>query len=342
MWKFSAPANGVAACAYLVIAVSLAVRYLRSRGAPGSRFALAGGLVFIALGVDRGARSLRMLLPVVGVYERRGGEAREIADEVPLLLLASLVTGAGLYYWSFHRRYGMWLPGANRFRDLRSRRRHTLDNADSVIQGLVVAQTANDLNERKITADALTATLKVAREIVRDLLDTGGQAPIEGGDLRRVDAVSIERGETRAAVPVRAKPAAGAPVWRVVLVDDSDDVRLLVQLLLHNDGRFDVVGEASNGLDGIEVVSRLQPDVVLLDVVMPVMDGLEALPVIVAETPKSKVIILSGFEVEAITSSVLALGASAFVPKTDLSTLLIPRILEVIAPEQYPARSVRG
>jgi len=64
---------------------------------------------------------------------------------------------------------------------------------------------------------------------------------------------------------------------RVVIVDDTDDLRELLRLALSRGG-MEVVGEAGDGLAGIEAVRLEQPDVVLLDLSMPVMDGLEALP----------------------------------------------------------------
>ena len=84
--------------------------------------------------------------------------------------------------------------------------------------------------------------------------------------------------------------------WSVVLIDDADDLRLLVGRLLERDGRFTVVGEAGDGRAGVEVVESQQPDAVLLDLAMPVMDGLQALPRIRQVSPGTKVVILTGFE----------------------------------------------
>jgi len=64
---------------------------------------------------------------------------------------------------------------------------------------------------------------------------------------------------------------------RVVLVDDTPSLRMLTRLTLDGTG-FDVVGEAGDGQAGVELVTDLQPDLVLLDLAMPVMDGLEAMP----------------------------------------------------------------
>ena len=75
----------------------------------------------------------------------------------------------------------------------------------------------------------------------------------------------------------QGRPAEGATL-RTVLVDDVDEMRDLVRALLRRDGRFSIVGEAANGLDALEVVADLRPDLVVLDIDMPVLDGLATVP----------------------------------------------------------------
>src|SRR5512139_280138 len=80
---------------------------------------------------------------------------------------------------------------------------------------------------------------------------------------------------------------------QVLIVDDHTMVRRGLQILLDQFPGIKVVGEAANGLQAIEVVSRLQPDVVLMDLVMPVMDGIEAIQRIIALHPDQYVIVLT-------------------------------------------------
>jgi CheY-like chemotaxis protein len=87
----------------------------------------------------------------------------------------------------------------------------------------------------------------------------------------------------------------GAPV-RVVLADDRPELRMMVRLALELAGGFEVVGEASTGADAIALARQQQPDVVLLDVLMPGMTGLEALPQISKVAPDSKVVILTAVD----------------------------------------------
>jgi two-component system sensor histidine kinase/response regulator len=103
-------------------------------------------------------------------------------------------------------------------------------------------------------------------------------------------------------------------VVRVLVVDDTPTLRMLTRLALAGTG-FEVVGEAGDGLAGLEQAKALQPDLVLLDLAMPVMDGLEALPLIRAALPQVRVVIVSGFDRRAMEEQVIAAGADAYLQK---------------------------
>jgi DNA-binding NarL/FixJ family response regulator len=109
---------------------------------------------------------------------------------------------------------------------------------------------------------------------------------------------------------------AGAPEPRtVVLVDDTPDVRALVRRALERNGGLRVVAEAGDGSAGLEAVREHQPDAVLLDIAMPVMDGLEALPLILAASPQTTVIMLSGFGADQMVNKALDAGAAGYIQK---------------------------
>jgi DNA-binding NarL/FixJ family response regulator len=108
----------------------------------------------------------------------------------------------------------------------------------------------------------------------------------------------------------------GAPEPRtVVLVDDTPDVRALVRRALERDGGLRVVAEAGDGSAGLEAVLEHQPDAVLLDIAMPVMDGLEALPLIREASPQTTVIMLSGFGADQMVEKALDSGAAGYIQK---------------------------
>src|SRR5438045_6828023 len=84
--------------------------------------------------------------------------------------------------------------------------------------------------------------------------------------------------------------------FRVVVADDFADMRHLVRLTLERSGRFQIVGEAANGAEAIALAKDLEPDILLLDLSMPVLSGMEALPRIREASPDTKVVVLSGLD----------------------------------------------
>jgi DNA-binding NarL/FixJ family response regulator len=110
---------------------------------------------------------------------------------------------------------------------------------------------------------------------------------------------------------------------RVVVVDDVDVMRALVRRVLHRDGRFVVVAEAADGRAAITETSLHQPDLVVLDVAMPVLDGISALPELRAACPSARVVVLTGFAEGAMGAAARAAGAVAYLEKGgDLGALV--------------------
>ncbi|HWH05086.1 MAG TPA: response regulator transcription factor [Gaiellaceae bacterium] len=108
----------------------------------------------------------------------------------------------------------------------------------------------------------------------------------------------------------------------VVICDDQEGFRRTVAIVLGLDDGVAVVGEAADGEEAIRLARELQPDVLLLDIAMPVMDGLEALPAIREASPDTRVVMLTGLASEAIRERALAAGATLFIEKgTDIATL---------------------
>lgn len=100
---------------------------------------------------------------------------------------------------------------------------------------------------------------------------------------------------------------------RFVLCDDAPDVRDFLRMAIAMYSDMPVAGEASDGREAIEQTSRLQPDVVVLDLSMPVMNGIDALPQILAAAPGARVVVMSGLDEH--ETNVLQLGASAYIRK---------------------------
>ena len=101
----------------------------------------------------------------------------------------------------------------------------------------------------------------------------------------------------------------------VVVCDDVPELRALARAVLEEGGETQVVGEAADGREALEVIERLQPDVVVLDLSMPELDGLEAIPLIHQVAPNAEICVFSGFEEGKVAEVALRLKASRYVRK---------------------------
>jgi DNA-binding NarL/FixJ family response regulator len=121
----------------------------------------------------------------------------------------------------------------------------------------------------------------------------------------------------------RAEPP--API-RIVIVDDQDMIRSGLRLLLESESDIEVVGEAGTGSQALEVAHWRHPDVVLMDVQMPGMDGLEATRRLVAGEPRPRVVVLTTFDLDEYLFGALRAGASGFVLKNAPADELIEAV----------------
>ncbi|MFF4452162.1 response regulator [Streptomyces goshikiensis] len=124
-------------------------------------------------------------------------------------------------------------------------------------------------------------------------------------------------------------PEQPAPV-RVLIVDDQTMVREGFAFLLHAQPGIEVVGTAADGCEALDRVEELRPDVVLMDVRMPEMDGLEATAEIVARTPDTRVLILTTYDLDEYVYQALCAGASGFLLK-DASARQLAEGIRVVA-----------
>ena len=118
---------------------------------------------------------------------------------------------------------------------------------------------------------------------------------------------------------------------RVVLADDTSEYRLLLRIILEQDGRFEVVGEAADGSEAVRVAAEERPDVLVLDLAMPVMDGLQAIPGVLAGSPDTAIVVLSGFARGRLDRQALASGATAYVEKGEAFSVIVSTLLGVTA-----------
>ncbi len=113
---------------------------------------------------------------------------------------------------------------------------------------------------------------------------------------------------------------------RILIVDDASFMRTMINDILVATGRFEVVGEATNGRDAVEKFDKLQPDLITMDIVMPEMDGIAATREIMKQNPKMKIVICSALGQESLVIESIAAGAREFIVKPFDST----KVVEVI------------
>jgi two-component system, NarL family, response regulator LiaR len=110
---------------------------------------------------------------------------------------------------------------------------------------------------------------------------------------------------------------------RVLLVDDQNIIRLGLASILSGKPNLEIIGEAVDGADALVKTREMHPDVIILDLVMPRMDGLSAIPLLLKEQPGLKIIVLTSHEDEKIILAAVKAGAVGFLSKdTDLDNLL--------------------
>lgn len=135
-----------------------------------------------------------------------------------------------------------------------------------------------------------------------------------------------------------SRESALGPPWRVVLADDEASFRRIVRILLEDSPIFEVVGEAADGAEAVEMTTALQPHSVILDMKMPVMDGDTALALIKERCPQTDVIALSG---ATWTSHKGPAPDAALEKGTGRWMEVLPALIETLASDRLAKTSAR-
>lgn len=122
----------------------------------------------------------------------------------------------------------------------------------------------------------------------------------------------------------------------VVIVDDNEGTRSLLRALAQRDDRLVVVGEAGDGLEAVSVLRDHRPDAVVLDIMMPVVTGLDAIPDIIEHIPETRIVGYSAYEGH--REEALSLGAHGWVTKGQPWEHLVETILGVVAERDRVSR----
>ena len=129
---------------------------------------------------------------------------------------------------------------------------------------------------------------------------------------------------------------------RILISDDYADWRRLVRLLLQVRPEWQVVAETSDGLEAVRKVEDLKPDLILLDIALPKLNGIEAAGRIRQLTPSSKIVFLSQNNDRDVVRGALSTGALGYVCKIDAEGELLPALDAVLRGEQFVSSSLKG
>lgn len=168
-WQIGLTANAVIMLAYLGISLAIVVPLARSHQLRSNPLGGATAAIFFTCAVHHGSHAVHMLLPSLGLDDPQGLGMRA-AWSWPLATWDVIGAVVGVYYWSLRRNYGSLMQGAQLFQDLRQREQQALELNDTVLQGLVVAKMALDLDQPAKANEALTSAIGSASRIITELL----------------------------------------------------------------------------------------------------------------------------------------------------------------------------
>ena len=115
----------------------------------------------------------------------------------------------------------------------------------------------------------------------------------------------------------------------VLIVDDASVVRLMLKKVLKAD--FDIVGEATNGIDALTKYKELRPDIVTMDITMPEADGIQATKDIIAFDEDAKIVMMSGIDQKEMLTQAIKAGASSYIVKPFEKDRIVSTLNEIIS-----------
>jgi len=129
---------------------------------------------------------------------------------------------------------------------------------------------------------------------------------------------------------------------RILVVEDFEPFRCFVSSMLARTQGLAVIGEASNGLDAVQKAQELKPDLILLDIGLPKLNGIEVARLTRKSTPTSKIVFLSQENSPLAVQAALDAGACGFVAKLDAGSELLPALMCVLAGNQFLSTRIRA
>lgn len=176
-WTTSSIANAIVGGTYLLIALAIVRPLVKAGQLRSNRLGAATAAIFFTCAVGHAAHTLHMVvLPSLGVFEDQG-LAMRATYSLPSAAWDVVTAAVGVYYWTLRRTYGALMEGAKLFEDMQQRERQALELNDNVLQGLVVAKLALDLDERDKAYRAVETAIASASTMITELLGVQDARP---------------------------------------------------------------------------------------------------------------------------------------------------------------------
>ena len=189
-WQIGMVCNTVISIVYFLIVLAIVVPLIKSGQLRSNPLGAATATIFFTCAVHHGAHTVHMLLPYWDVDLVQGIAMRD-AWGWQLALWDFVGAAVGVYYWTLRRNYGSLMQGAKLFEDLRQREQQALEINDNVLQGLVVARMALDLDQQDKAIKALDTAIGSASHMITELL--GNDRSVAAGLLRSSPALLEEK-----------------------------------------------------------------------------------------------------------------------------------------------------
>ena len=129
--------------------------------------------------------------------------------------------------------------------------------------------------------------------------------------------------------------------YKILVVDDAMFMRTMIKNLLKSKAEFEVIGEASGGTEAVKITSNLKPDILVTDLKMPELDGIEVIRDVRESSPGTRVIVISMYGVKLYVDAALRAGALGYVHKKSSVDGLIEAIRAVAAGKNYVSPSIK-
>lgn len=131
------------------------------------------------------------------------------------------------------------------------------------------------------------------------------------------------------------------PAIKILIVDDHELIRRYIAEILATQRDFNVVGQAGDGMEAVRRAEQFQPDVVLLDIGLPGLNGLQAVPLIKRVSPKAEILMVTSHDHPFFVKEAFDAGARGFLAKSDVSAELIDAVSDVHRRRQFVSKTVR-